>query len=85
MVEKTNAKEDPVKSKQLKSGEEDYSTLFKAKAKLYRFRDNMWKERGVGFAKIQRNDNLKQIRMLMRNTKMKKTIANFLIADNPLC
>ena len=53
-VEKTtvNEKEEPVKSKQLKSGEEDYCTLFKAKAKLYRFRDNMWKERGVGFAKI---------------------------------
>jgi len=41
-----------VNSRQLKSGEEDWCTLFKEKAKLYRFRDHQWKERGSGFAKI---------------------------------
>ena len=34
--------------------------------KLYRFRDDQWKERGVGNAKLMRDRKQQRIRMLMR-------------------
>eukprot|EP00397_Hematodinium_sp_SG-2012_P006380 GEMP01006410.1.p1 GENE.GEMP01006410.1~~GEMP01006410.1.p1 ORF type:complete len:854 (+),score=227.61 GEMP01006410.1:23-2584(+) len=52
------------------------------RAKLYRFRDDQWKERGVGEAMILRNIN-GNMRFVMRNEKTLRLIANFFIIDSP--
>jgi len=39
----------------LKTGEEDEEEVFRQRAKLYRYDDNAWKERGVGDMKILKN------------------------------
>ena len=44
---------------------------------MYRFRDNEWKERGLGYAKLQRNKEQKSVRFLMRADKTLKPVANF--------
>jgi hypothetical protein len=41
----------------LKTGEEEEEKLFCQRAKLYRFDNGQWKERGVGEMKILRNEN----------------------------
>ena len=68
-----------------KTGEEAEECIYKQRAKLYRFRDEQWKERGVGNAKLLRNKETKKIRFVMRQEKTLKPIANFLIAEDPLC
>ena len=40
--------------------------VMKMRAKIYRFRDNQWEERGVGNAKLMRNNIEKSISFLMR-------------------
>ena len=37
------------------TGEENEDCILKMKAKLYRFRDDEWKERGLGCLKLLRN------------------------------
>lgn len=45
---------------QVKSGEEGEEVVFSQNAKLFRFTDKEWKERGVGVLKIlKRNDSSK--------------------------
>ena len=39
----------------LKTGEEDEEAIYRQRAKLYRFDDNAWKERGTGEMKILKN------------------------------
>ena len=39
----------------LKTGEEDEEEIFRQRAKLYRYDDNAWKERGTGEMKILKN------------------------------
>ena len=48
------------------SGTEGETCIYKQRVKLFRFRDNQWKERGVGNAKLLRNNDKKQIRFVMR-------------------
>ena len=48
------------------TGTEGEVCLFKQRVKLFRFRDNQWKERGIGNAKLLRNDKEKKIRFVMR-------------------
>jgi len=67
------------------TGEEGEDCIYKQRAKLYRFRDEQWKERGVGNCKLMRHKVTKKIRMVMRQEKTLKPIANFNIADKPLC
>ena len=50
----------------LASGTEGEVCIYKVRVKLFRFRDNQWKERGVGNAKLLRNDKEKKIRFVMR-------------------
>lgn len=40
---------------EVKTGEEDEDEAFRERAKLYRFDNGQWKERGVGDMKILRN------------------------------
>jgi len=39
----------------LKTGEEDEEEIYRQRAKLYRYDDNAWKERGTGEMKILKN------------------------------
>ena len=64
-------------AKAVASGEEGLECIWVKKAKMYRFRDNEWKERGLGYAKLQRNKEQKSVRFLMRADKTLKPVANF--------
>ena len=48
------------------TGEEAEECIFKMRSKLYRFRDQQWKERGTGNCKLMRNRETKKIRFVMR-------------------
>ena len=59
------------------NGEENEDCIFKMRAKLYRFRDEEWKERGIGILKLLRHKESNKIRFIMRQEKTLKVIANF--------
>ncbi|XP_026441699.1 ran-binding protein 1 homolog c-like [Papaver somniferum] len=61
--------------------EEDEDALLRLKAKLYRFdKDgNQWKERGVGILKLLKHKQTKKIRLVMRQSKTLKVLANHLV------
>ena len=61
----------------LKTGNEDEDPVWIQKAKVYRFRDEKWKERGNGYCKLLRHKETKKIRFLLRTEKTKKVSANF--------
>ena len=67
------------------TGEEEEELIFKAKARLFRFRDGQWKERGSGDLKLLRDKKTRQIRLLMRQDKTLKIVANHYLQDKPLC
>ena len=68
----------------LVTGTENEKPIWIQKAKLYRFRDGKWKERGNGHCKLLRHKESKKIRFLLRTEKTKKVSANFNVADSPL-
>ena len=70
---------------EIKTGEEDEDLIFKGRARLYRFRDGEWKERGTGDMKLLRHKTEKKIRYILRQDKTLKIVANFIIAEKPLC
>ena len=55
------------------------------RARLYRWRNSEWKERGTGELKLLRNKNTKKIRLILRQDKTLKPVANFLVSEDPLC
>jgi len=68
-----------------KSGEEDEEQVFGIRAKLFIFGETMldvgsgnktWKERGIGEARILRHKEHQRLRLLMRQEKTMKVIAN---------
>lgn len=69
----------------VKSGEENEELIFKMRARLYRWRDNEWKERGTGEIKLLRDKTEKRIRFVLRQDKTLKAVANFIVAPSPLC
>ena len=69
----------------LTTGTEGEVCIYKQRVKLFRFRDNQWKERGVGNAKLLRHDNDKKVRFVMRQEKTLKPVGNFLITELPSC
>ena len=62
----------------LASGEENLECLMKIRTKLFRWRDEQWKERGIGNAKLMRDREQKQVRFIMRQEKTLKPVANFI-------
>ena len=50
----------------------------KIRTKLFRWRDEQWKERGIGNAKLMRNREEKSIQFVMRQEKTLKPVANFI-------
>ena len=69
----------------VKTGTEGEVCLLKERAKLFRFRDNQWKERGIGNAKLLRNDETKRVRFVMRQEKTLKPCGNFFVTEKPSC
>eukprot|EP00806_Schmidingerella_arcuata_P003789 Macronucleus_4436.p1 GENE.Macronucleus_4436~~Macronucleus_4436.p1 ORF type:complete len:193 (+),score=85.84 Macronucleus_4436:1-579(+) len=67
------------------SGEENLECLMKIRAKLFRWRDEQWKERGIGNAKLMRDRAEKKIRFIMRQEKTLKPVANFIVSEAPQC
>jgi len=68
-----------------KSGEEDEETVFGVRAKLFLFGETLldagtgtktWKERGIGEVRILRHKEHQRLRLLMRQEKTMKVIAN---------
>ena len=55
------------------------------KVKLFRIKDGQWKERGNGDLKLLRDRKTKQIRLLMRQDKTLKIVANHFLSQKPLC
>lgn len=70
---------------EVKSGEEDEETVFGVRSKLFLFGETLldvgsgnktWKERGIGEARILRHKEHQRLRLLMRQEKTMKVIAN---------
>lgn len=66
---------------EVKTLEEEEETLFKMRAKLFRFDRSLkeWKERGTGDVKFLQHKDTKKVRLLMRRDKTHKVCANHLI------
>ena len=65
---------------ELVTGEEDEDTVYHRKAKLFRFTDGQWKERGVGEVKILKNKNSGKMRILMRRDQVHKVCLNHMLS-----
>ncbi|CAK1548449.1 unnamed protein product [Leptosia nina] len=63
----------------LTTGEENESVIFSARAKLFRFTDKQWKERGIGEMKLLKHNITKKVRVLMRREQVHKICANHII------
>ncbi|CAG9312316.1 unnamed protein product [Blepharisma stoltei] len=67
------------------TGEENTDCIFKTRAKLYRWAEEQWKERGTGDVKLNRNRETRRISFVMRQDNTKKVVANFILEEDPLC
>lgn len=61
------------------TGEEDEYVIFNARAKLFRFVDKQWKERGLGEMKLLKHKITGKVRVLMRREQVHKICANHII------
>jgi len=59
----------------------DFQVLFSHRAKLFRFVDNQFKERGIGDLKILKQKGAESYRCLMRREVVHKICANFSLAQ----
>jgi hypothetical protein len=70
----------------VETGEEGEEELWSQRSKLYRFRDNEWKERGLGEAKLLKDKGTGRVRFLLRQEKTLKVAANhFVVEHDPYC
>eukprot|EP00397_Hematodinium_sp_SG-2012_P009464 GEMP01009549.1.p1 GENE.GEMP01009549.1~~GEMP01009549.1.p1 ORF type:complete len:687 (+),score=199.08 GEMP01009549.1:370-2430(+) len=67
----------------VETGEEHEEVLFCQRSKLFRFRDNEWKQRGLGLAKLLRDPTSHRVRFLMRQENTEKVVANCLLVVEP--
>lgn len=63
----------------VKTGEEDEEVVFSHRAKLYRFINGEWKERGLGDVKVLYNSASNKARILMRREQILKLCCNHYI------
>ncbi|XP_045510672.1 E3 SUMO-protein ligase RanBP2-like [Colias croceus] len=61
------------------TGEENETAIFSARAKLFRFIDKQWKERGIGEMKLLKHNVTGKVRVLMRREQIHKICANHII------
>lgn len=64
------------------TGEEGEEQLYSQRSKLYRFKDEEWKERGLGDAKLLQNKANGRVRFLLRQEKSGKVVSNHFILDH---
>lgn len=64
------------------TGEENDTILFERRAKLYKYVEKEWKEKGVGILKILRNNDTDKVRLVMRREQIHKVCANHFLYDN---
>jgi Ran-binding protein 1 len=69
----------------INSGEEWEDVIFKERAKLFRWRNGEWKERGKGWLKILRHKESWKIRLVLRQDQTKKPVCNFYVSEDPFC
>jgi len=65
---------------EVKTGEEDEDVLYCQRAKLYRFVDSEWKERGIGDVKLLRHLSTGIVRIVMRRERVLKLCLNHRIS-----
>ena len=65
---------------EVKTGEEDEDVLYTQRAKLYRFVDGEWKERGIGDVKLLRHCSTDVVRIVMRRERVLKLCLNHRIS-----
>lgn len=68
---------------EMQTGEEQEEVLYRQCSKLFRFRDGEWRERGKGDASLLRNSATGTVRLLMREEKTRKVLANHAVAKMP--
>ncbi|KAL1421143.1 hypothetical protein MTO96_023318 [Rhipicephalus appendiculatus] len=64
---------------EVRTGEEDEEVLYSHRAKLYRWMDGEWKERGLGDIKLLRHPTTQRTRLLMRREPVLKVCLNHLL------
>ncbi|KAJ3660264.1 hypothetical protein Zmor_004720 [Zophobas morio] len=64
---------------EVKTGEEEEDALYCHRAKLYRFVDKEWKERGIGDIKVLRRKDTGKLRVLMRREQVFKICLNHIL------
>lgn len=64
------------------TGEEDETVIFSSRAKLFRFVDKQWKERGIGEIKLLKHKITGKVRVLMRREQIHKICANHVITPD---
>ena len=67
---------------EIKTGEEDEDAIYKARSKLYRFREKECKEKGTGYMKLLRHKTEKRIRFILRQNKTLKMLPILLYKIN---
>ena len=66
---------------EVKTGEENEDVLYSHRAKLFRFSDKEWKERGLGDIKVLRHRESGKLRVVMRREQIHKICLNFFLTD----
>nr|XP_022905835.1 ranBP2-like and GRIP domain-containing protein 4 isoform X1 [Onthophagus taurus] len=64
---------------EVKTGEEDEEVLYCHRAKLFRFTNREWKERGIGDVKILRDSKTGKLRVVMRREQVLKICLNHIL------
>ncbi|XP_053692787.1 E3 SUMO-protein ligase RanBP2 [Sabethes cyaneus] len=67
---------------EVKTGEENEEVLYSHRAKLYRFVDKEWKERGLGDVKILKHNTTGKLRVVMRRDQVLKICLNHALDEN---